>query len=235
MRPPAWAAAICIALWCATGAPVQAAEMAAPPALATGEVLRLPVARTDGSMSLEKTLAQRRSVREFTATPLKLEEAAQLLWAAQGVTGPNGKRTAPSARARYPLELVLVANNVEGLEPGAYRYQPATHTLQPLARAEAGKQLLPPTSQPHMAQAAAVFVFAAVYSRMGTGDRARRWVDYEAGLATQNLLLEAVACGLGSVVTGTFDADAVKKATALRDEEELIILIPVGRPRAPGN
>lgn len=58
--------------------------------------------------------------------------------------------------------------------------------------------------------APAVIVFTAVLSRTAAryGDRAIRYVPIEVGHAAQNLLLEAVALGLGAVPVGAFsDAD----------------------------
>ncbi len=67
----------------------------------------LPRPALAGTMSLEETLVQRRSVREFKATPLTPAEIGQLLWAAQGITHERGYRTAPSAGALYPLEVYV--------------------------------------------------------------------------------------------------------------------------------
>jgi SagB-type dehydrogenase family enzyme len=53
-----------------------------------------------------------------------MQQVAQLLWAAQGITDSEGRRTAPSAGALYPLEVYLVAGNVEGLSAGVYKYEP---------------------------------------------------------------------------------------------------------------
>lgn len=154
-----------------------------------------------------------------------------MLWAAQGITGPEGKRAAPSARHRYPLEVAVVAQNVEGLPAGAYRYLPATHSLERLAEASGGRTMLAEAaSQPAVQAAPAVFVIAAVYERMGTGARDRTWTNYEAGLASENLLLQAVALGLGGVVTGGIDPAAVKAAVRLRGNEQVIVVIPIGHP-----
>lgn len=72
-------------------------------------VLKLPEPCADGHTSLELALRQRRSVREFSGEALTLAKVSQLLWATQGITEPEGKRTAPSAGALYPLEVLLVA------------------------------------------------------------------------------------------------------------------------------
>ena len=95
------------------------------------KVVKLPQPRTDGTISVEKALAGRRSIRTFAQKPVTLAEVSQLLWAAQGITGKRGGaelRTAPSAGALYGLETYLAAANVTGLAPGVYRYSPQGHT-----------------------------------------------------------------------------------------------------------
>jgi len=182
-------------------------------------------------MSLEAALAARRSVRAYTKQTLTLAEVGQLLWAVQGVTSPDGKRTAPSAMHRYPLEIAVVAQNVDGLPSGAYRYVPAKHSLEPLVAAKPGEPLLAgSTPQAQVHSAPAVFVISAVYERMGSGAKDHTWTDYEAGLASENLLLEAVTLGLGAVVTGGIDPLSVKEAMKLTGGEQVIVVIPVGHP-----
>src|SRR3972149_12113962 len=55
--------------------------------------VKLPEPRHDGQVSLEKSLFERRSVRSYSGKPLTLLEVSQLLWAAQGITSPEGLRT----------------------------------------------------------------------------------------------------------------------------------------------
>ena len=86
------------------------------------------------------------------------------------------------------------------------------------------------TSQIQVHGAPAVFVIAAVYERMGSGAKNHTFTDYEAGLASENLLLEAVALEFGAVVTGGIDAAAVKNAVKFGGSEDVIVVIPVGRP-----
>jgi SagB-type dehydrogenase family enzyme len=191
----------------------------------------LPSPKTTGGVSVETALAARRSIRAYTKQPLTMADVGQVLWAAQGVTSPEGKRTAPSAMHRYPLEIAVVAQNVEGLPNGAYHYLPATHSLELLTSTKSGAELLAgATSQGQVHSAPAVFVIAAVYERMGSGAKNHTWTDYEAGLASENLMLEAVALGLGSVVTGGIDAVAVKDAVKFAGSEQVIVVIPVGHP-----
>ncbi len=206
----------------------------APAADARSETrIELPRPQTTGTVSVEEALQSRRSVREFARQALTLDELSQLLWAAQGIS--QGRfRTTPSAGALYPLEVAVAVRNVEGLEAGVYRYDPATHdltvvrsgnVLRSLARAAIG--------QAWVEGGAIALVFAAVYDRTTTkyGERGSRYVHMEAGHAAQNVYLQAEAMGLGTVVVGAFRGGAVKDLLQLESDEEPLTIMPVGRPR----
>src|SRR5674476_1173869 len=76
------------------------------------DVIKLPLPVRKGNMSLEETIQQRRSIREYTSADISLSELSQLVWAAQGITSTQGLRTVPSAGALYPLEVYIV--NITG-------------------------------------------------------------------------------------------------------------------------
>mgnify|MGYP001125624169 CR=1 FL=1 len=200
--------------------------MTPPPAV------RLPQPEFAGEVSVEQALLSRRSERAFSQRALSLAELSQLLWAAQGVTSPRGWRTAPSAGARYPLEIHAAAGLVVELPAGIYRYRSRDHSLIPSAagdpRAELAHAAL---DQRFVARAAVVLVIAAVYARTCTayGPRGVRYADMEAGHAAQNIGLQAVALGLGAVMVGAFDDAQVRRIAALPPDEEPLYLIPIGR------
>jgi SagB-type dehydrogenase family enzyme len=206
----------------------QAGAAAAPASIA------LPAPRVTGSMPVEQALAGRRSVREFARAPLSLEEVAQLLWAAQGANRPDGRRTAPSAGATYPLELLLLAGDVTGLPPGLYRYLSATHRLVRVDGRDRRAELAAAAHhQDWVARAPAVVVVAGVVARTAGryGERAERYVAIEVGHAAQNLFLQAVALGLGSTPVGAFSDREVAALLALPEGERPYLVLPVGRPR----
>lgn len=196
------------------------------------DIVRLPPPRLTGGMAVESALQGRRSVREYARAALSLQELGQLLWAAQGTTSPDGHRTAPSAGALYPLELNVVAGNVTDLAAGVYRYLPAEHRLAPVAAGDRRRALAAAAlDQDWMRSAPAALVIAAVHERTARkyGARAERYVHLEAGCAAENVALQAVALGLGTVVVGAFDDAEVAKVTALRAEERPIAILPLGR------
>jgi SagB-type dehydrogenase family enzyme len=196
------------------------------------QIVTLPPATRAGSLSVEEALRSRRSVRAYTAAPLTLVEISQLLWAAQGLTGAEGGRTAPSAGALYPLELYVAAGNVTGLQPGIYRYRPGRHDL---IRTEIGDRrselAAAALGQRWVAAGAAILVFTAVYERTTVkyGDRGLRYVHMEVGHAAQNVYLQATTLHIGSVFVGAFRDEAVAKLLELPDAAHPLGLMPLGR------
>lgn len=188
-------------------------------------VLDLPAPSHEGATSLERALASRASVRTFAGRDLSLAELSQLLWAADGITRASGKRTAPSAGARYPIEIYVVTAQQ------LLHYLPDGHRAEVLAE----EDLLAPmraTAQDFVADGAALFVITAEFERTTAkyGARGERFVHLEAGHVAQNILLQAVALGLGAVPVGSFDDAAVSATLGLPDGHAPLYLIPVGAP-----
>lgn len=211
---------------------VDRPESTAIPAMEGGLVSLPPPARA-GEVSLEEALDVRRSVRSFSTEPLTLPELSQLLWAAQGLTRPGGFRTTPSAGALYPLELIVVAGNVDGLMPGAYRYHPQGHHLALLEDGDLRGELSGAgLGQAAIRDAPATLVISAVPSRTTGkyGERGLRYVHMEAGHAGQNIYLQAASRGLATVAIGAFHDDQVHALLHMDPGEEPLYLMPVGHP-----
>ncbi|HOW53450.1 MAG TPA: SagB/ThcOx family dehydrogenase [Syntrophorhabdaceae bacterium] len=193
---------------------------------APGAQIKLPGPKHDGTVSVEKALKERRSVRVYKDTPLSMGEVSQVLWAAQGITEPSrGLRTAPSARAQYYLTVYLLADNVTGLRPGMYRYVPAGHTLSHVAEGDVKTALYRTVGQSPIQKAPVVLVIAGAQDRAANAN----FMYVEAGHAAQNVYLQGVSLGLGSVVMGGFDPEAVSKTLKLPGNEKALYIMPVGR------
>lgn len=197
-----------------------------------GTTILLPAPRHDSQTSIEAALLARRSVRQYTGDPLTLGEAGQLLWAAQGITDQRGLRTAPSAGALYPLEVYMVAKNVDGLQPGLYRYLPEGHQLRLLSEGDLSARLgAAALQQSAVKTAPVVMVISAVPERTTVkyGDRGMQYVFMEAGHAAQNVCLQAVALDLGTVTIGAFDENEARKVLNMTEREIPLYLLPIGR------
>ena len=207
-------------------------EINSTPSEEEDEVINLPEPQYDSDVSIEQSLLNRRSTRSYTNEPLTLQEVSQLLWAAQGTTDPRGYRTAPSAGALYPLELYLVAGDVEGLISGVYRYEPDEHQLVKTMDGDNRDDLANAAlRQSSVEEGAISIVFTAVYERTTGkyGERGIRYVHIEVGHAAQNLCLQATAMELGIVTVGAFDDEQVSQLLNLPADERPLYIIPIGR------
>ncbi len=170
-----------------------------------------PDAISLGELPLAQLVRQRRSLREYSATPLKNEELSFLLWCTQGVSSfeqdGDGNivkqfRNVPSGGGRNPFETYLIINHVEGIAPGLYRFLPFGHKLCLLHEANdlPGQVQAACYGQPCVGDAAVVFVWTAVPYRTEWkyGYIAHRMIAIEAGHLCQNLYLAAESINAGA-------------------------------------
>jgi len=196
--------------------------------------LTLPEPHHKG-LSVETAIKKRRSVRKYAPEQLSLPQLSQLLYAAQGITGAmygQPVRAAPSAGALYPFEIYVLAHNIEGLDAGIYHYAVRGHQLELLKTGDYRNRITSAALQQDMlGEADAAFVLAAVFDRTRHkyGERGFRYVYMEAGHISQNIYLQAVSLGLGSVAVGAFrDAEVNELIGADGSMEAAIYLHAVG-------
>jgi SagB-type dehydrogenase family enzyme len=205
-------------------------------------VIDLPEPRFDSGTSVEKAIKNRRSVRQYSEAPVTLQEVAQLLWAAYGITKPmknapdfirGGLRAPPSAGARYPLEVYLVARNVDGLDSGVYWYKSETHQLvQTVAedRWEAVSEAA--FFQQHFKTAAAALVWSAIFERNMAkyGERGReRYVCMDLGHSGEHVYLQSMTLEIGTCAIGAFNDLWLKRACSMTVPEEPLYIMPIGK------
>lgn len=193
------------------------------PSEAPGRIV-LPEPRYESDVSVEEALLKRRSIRSYSDEALSWNEISQILWAVQGITDPRGFRTAPSAGALYPLEIYLV------MEEGVFHYNPEEHSLQKLQDGDFRRSLSDAAlGQPWVANAPVDLVITGVFERTTKkyGQRGERYVYMEAGHAAQNVYLQCVSLGLGTVVVGAFYDEEVKRLLNLT--EEPLYIMPIGK------
>ena len=195
--------------------------------------IMLPEPTRKGATSLEETLTLRRSLRAFAPDPISLAHVGQLAWSGQGVTeAATGYRTAPSAGGTLPIEVDLVVCGVPDLEDGVYRYEPGAHALLRRLAGDRRRAVADATlNQGFVAEAPMILVLSAVAARTSPkfGAFTERLIDMEVGHVGQNVSLQAVALGLGTVMVAGIREAELAKALALDEGERPIYLMPVGR------
>ena len=217
-------------------------EKACPETRAAGPLVDLPAPRLESAVSVEEALQNRRSIRSYREEPLTLAEVSQLLWAAYGITKTmeglpafvrGGFRAAPSAGARYPLDIYLAAFNVDGLPAGIYLYQSETHQLMRVVEGDTRSEISKAAfNQSHFETASAAIIYSAVFERtmVKYGKRGReRYVCMDLGHSAENVYLQAYALRIGTCAIGAFTDLWLKKACGMTRAEEPLYIMPLGK------
>lgn len=186
---------------------------------------------------LEQAIRNRESRRRYSREPLSLDRLAFLLWATQGIRkqldAGTALRTVPSAGARHAFETYLCVVNVQGLEPGVYRYLPVEHQLLRLAAVpDIATRLTDATlGQAFAGRSAVTFVWAALPARMEWryGLASHKVIALDAGHVCQNLYLACEAVGAGTCAIAAYDQEAVDRLIGVDGRDEFAVyLAPVG-------
>ncbi len=188
---------------------------------------------------LVDVLIARKSTRQFASRPLDLRQVACLLWVCQGRRSfekPSSRRNVPSAGATYPMTTYLICGDsqVNELERGLYRYDVASHGLEPISDGDLRDELANACfSQRFISEAPASIVVVADYAITTSvyGERGVRYVHMEAGHSGQNIYLACTALGLGTVAVGAFNDEAVSRVLNLPLNHEPLYVFPIGYPR----
>jgi len=190
-----------------------------------------------------RVLMARKTHRRFSKEDVTLEAVSQLLSLVWGVTGylhsPRfGKllhKTSPSAGARHPGEVYLMALRVKGLSPGLYHYHPAHHYLERLStRVTRNKAWLYCARAEHAKKAAALFLMTAVFRRTMWKyhlARAYRVVLLDAGHLCQTFCLVATWLGLAPFCTAALKDTLIEEDLGIDGiRESVLYLAGVGLP-----
>ncbi len=184
--------------------------------------------RDDSSSSLEETILQRGSTRRFSPKSISFERFSTVLGSSASaipmdVAGPSGSL----------IETFFIANDVEGLPSGSYRFDRERGAVEQLKlgrfRDISGYLCL---DQPLFADASAVFFLMADLKKVlsAFGNRGYRVAQFEAGVIAGKLYLSSYALGNGASGS-TFYDDAVTEffSPAAKDLSPMIA-VGVGVP-----
>jgi nitroreductase len=184
----------------------------------------LPPPHKEGGMPLMQALQARHSSREFSADPLPAQTLSDLLWAAAGVTRPDGKRTAPSARDWREIDIYVITAGAVDV------YLPERHALRRVlnrdVRTLAGRQDYPATAPLNL-------VYVADTRRMTGADTELQtfYAAADTGFIAENVYLYCASAGLGVVVRANLDREALGAALDLVPQQRVTLAQTVGYPK----
>jgi SagB-type dehydrogenase family enzyme len=206
--------ALVLVFCCAAPAPAEAPKS-----------IQLPAPQMEGGMPLMQALKARCTVREFAGEPLPPQELSNLLWAASGINRPEkGLRTAPTAMNKQEIDIYVA------LADGLYLWDAKANVLNVVVaqdvREATGKQ-------PFVKDAPVNLVFVADYAKMGEGPKEMKdfYSATDTGYISQNVYLYCASAGLGTVVRGYVDRDALAKVMNLGPDQKVILAQTVGYPK----
>jgi nitroreductase len=173
---------------------------------------------------LMQVLKERKSAREFSTEKLAPEVLSDLLWAAFGITRPDGRRTAPSASNKQEIDVYVATAD------GLFLYDAQPNVLkQVLAediRALAG-------TQDWVKDAPVNLIYVADLTKAGrTQPEAQEFYSgANTAFIAENVYLYCTSAGLATVVRASIDRAALGKAMKLRPDQKIALAQSVGYPK----
>ncbi|MDR2882534.1 MAG: nitroreductase family protein [Alistipes sp.] len=177
--------------------------------------------------TLLQALQQRASTREYAPDGLTLEQLSGVLWAAAGQNRADGRLTAPSAMAMYPIRTYAVLPN------GIYLYDAASHSLTRVLEGDhrrlAGQQDFVYTTPLNIVYIADLAAYAGRYDTMPEAEQLKI-CGMDAMAQCQNANLWACANGMASVTRLMAPGDEFLKVIGAPDTYRYILAQTVGVP-----
>jgi nitroreductase len=196
---------------------LQTQALAQPPA----EIV-LPPRPERAGLDLVQALEQRQTTRQYKTAKLTPADLSAILWSANGVNRPNGKRTAPSAHGKQYVDIYLVG------EDGAYLYDAPGHKLVLVNPADLKGSV---GVQAHVAAGSHVLVLVADFTRMGgSEEREYRLKNAAAavGCIAQNVYLMCAARNVGTVLVAGLRPAEITAGLKLTPGQEPLYVMPLG-------
>jgi SagB-type dehydrogenase family enzyme len=189
-------------------------------------MMKLPQPQFETGIPLMQALRARKSTREFSTEKLPTQVLSDLLWAAFGVNRPEtGGRTAPSTRNWQDID--IYAATADGL----YLFDAKSHGLNMIQardiRALTG-------TQDFVGDAPVNLIYVSDFTRMDmdTSQEDRKiTAAIDTGFISENVYLYCASTGLGTVVRGSIDKDALAKAMKLKPTQWIVAAQSVGYSR----
>lgn len=185
--------------------------------------LNAPV--SDTGKPLMQVLKERQSERAYADKDLTLQDLSNLLWAADGITRADGRRTAPSARNVQEFDIYVI------MKAGIYVYQPASSELIPVAAGDYRKNA---GVQGYVATAPVNLIYVANLAKINwtTDESAQMSIaNLDVGFIAENVALCSTSEGMVSVPRLSIDKETLAHIMKLRPEQRIVLGQTVGYPK----
>jgi nitroreductase len=197
-----------------------------------------------------EALSLRASVRSWSDKEIGMRDLSDMLWAANGINRPDGRRTAASATNAQDVDVYVF------MKEGIYLYDAAGQVLNPVVSGDYRNKLgmpkwievpggapggtppgagAPPKAGPGGPRGAEtnapilIFLVSDISRfRMAPDEVKLQWASIDTGIVYQNIALFCAAVGLSARPRALFAEDQVRDFMKLKDNQHPILNIPVG-------
>lgn len=221
------------------------------------EAIKLNEPNKTRGLPIMQAFALRASVREWSGKDLSPQDLSDLLWAANGVNRPDGRRTAPSAMNAQDVDLYVF------MKEGGYKYDAASHSLLPIVagdhrltvtpprrpgakppakpgeKPEAKPEMAPPAAKPEAkpgppptpAPVLLILVTDIGKFRMGETEMKLRFGALDVGIVSENIGVFCAGTGLATRPRASMDTAKIKELLKLTETQYPLLNHPVGYPK----
>lgn len=201
---------------------VPAFALAVALAAQASDIKLVPPAKT-GGMPVVQAIAERKTARAFSERELPAETLSTLLWIANGISRPDGRRTIPTGHNVQDLDVYVI------LRSGAYRYDEKAHALVLMNagdfQAIAGKQLFSQKAPVNL-----FYVQDTARAKKVDAMSQMRFGGIHTGAAMQNVYLFCTSAGLATCAREQNDYAALAKVFKLSPTQRIVLGQSVGYP-----
>ena len=181
---------------------------------------------SNNEMTVKQALSERHSVRSYSVQAVSDVTVLEILWAANGVTREDGRRTAPSAVNAQDIDLYVC--NAEG----AFKYNAPAVKLEKVTVEDIRPYL---KAQNRFVDTTPLTILLVTdqtkFGEPRPGSRNMNFGLIDAGIVSENISLYCTAIGLGTVCCSPrMRTEEIQKALGLTDQQIPVLYHPIGYP-----
>lgn len=173
--------------------------------------IQLPEPVKTGGMPLLDALSARKTERTFSKESLSIETISNILWAANGINRPDGKRTAPSAKNIQEIKIYTI------LPEGLFAYIPKSNILKAISKEDFSSLT---------GKAPMVLLYVADLSI-----QSKQYAYTDCGFIGQNVYLYSAANGLNTVFKADINPTLLSAKMRLGLSQEVLFAQLIGYPK----
>lgn len=201
-----------------------------------------------------EALSVKASVRDWSDRDISLQDLSDLLWAANGINRPDGKKTASSAQNAQDVDIYAF------MKDGVYLYDAAAQALAPVLAGDHRSEIMmmrpagpggpgapgakpgeKPAAKPEAkpgpggppSPAPVQLILVSDISRFRAGENPLKleWAAIDTGIVSQNISVFCAATGLATRPRASMDRAKIKELLKLKDTQYPLLNHPVGYPK----